>query len=97
MGVTLPAYQDCNKCGAELACRFEAYGYNQPCIDCKSTPEYEKENGKPKERSMQDIIDTNKPASVFEGGGRVYTVNKHGNIIKDEPYRPLPVGKKDWR
>jgi hypothetical protein len=97
MGIAIPYYQDCRDCSAELACAFEQFTYNQPCIDCKSTKEYQDKMGKKKEPSMQDMLDVNKPAGVFEGHGRMYITNKKGNIIREEKLRPLPVGRKDWR
>lgn len=94
-GVDIPQWQDCNRCGAKLAVRFGSVTYEHPCSNCRNTEEWQKEQeGYKKERSMQDILDINKPTSVFtmtDKKGRPIrnlSVNHKGNVIKDEAYRP---------
>lgn len=100
LGIKLPRWQDCTRCGAKLSCPFSKFAYNQPCDNCKNTPEYEEEQAKKdkeKGTSMSDMINANKPTGVFEHKGRYLFVNKKGNIIRDEKVKPLPAGRKDWK
>jgi len=97
MGINVPRWQDCNRCKARLACSFSTYTYDQPCAECKNTPEYIEETTKPKGVSITQALESRTVASVFEGGGRTYYVNSRGNVIKDEKSRPLKVGDKKWK
>ena len=95
MGVKIPRYQDCNKCGAKGACQFTTWTYDQPCADCKlkapqsSESEFAWKNGNP--------LKNREPAGVWEGNGRRVITNHKGDIIRDDPYRPTEPGRKDWK
>ena len=87
----VPKWQDCNMCKTKLICRFFGFTYDQPCSKCKGTEAYKKkqeESNKMGGRSMDDMLKSNKVASVFQGKGTTFYVNHKGNVIKTEPIRP---------
>lgn len=95
-GVDVPKYEDCKQCGAEAACNFVGIAYDQPCANCKNTPEYEAQAAK-KGRTMDDMLKTNQVAGVFTGYGRDFYVNHKGDVIKDEKAKPLTNGRANWK
>lgn len=101
MGMDVPEWQDCVRCGAKLACRFGSFSYNQPCTECQNDEAWqqeEEEKTKQKPRiSMSEALKAGKPAAVWEHKGRLVYSDHKGNIIKDESWRPLEAGKKDWK
>ena|SRR5579872_637747 len=93
----VPKWVDCKRCGAKLACKFSRVTHSQPCDDCKNTKEYELEEKKKEEEMKGFGIDralkNQEAKAVFTGFGRNFYTNHKGDIIKDEPYRPLKAGK----
>lgn len=102
MGFEVPRWQDCNWCGDKLACRFTTVTYDQPCDKCKDSKKYEDylaERNKVS-KNMKDADDaykSNTVAGVFEFKGRYIYTNNRGNIIGDEPVRPIEAGDKNWK
>jgi|SRR5581483_6314591 len=93
----IPKYQDCKRCGVKLSCKFDRVAYSQPCDNCKNTKEYEIEQQRKSEEmrgfGITQAFAAQQPAAVWNIKGRnVYTNNK-GDIIKDEPYKPLKTGR----
>ena len=105
LGTKLDMWVDCDWCHKPLSVRFDRVGYSQPCSDCKNSEKYEKELAQRNAESdkiragkgQQDALDAHKVSGVFESKGRNLFVNKKGDVIRDEPYRPLPEGVKDWK
>ena len=103
LGTKMPRWEDCKKCGAKLACVMGKFGYEQPCPKCKDTPEYEAEQAKKNEESKNmkpgigQAFKNQQIAGVFEFKGRNIYTNSKGDIIKDEKWRPLGEGDKNWK
>lgn len=101
-GVSLPAFQDCQRCGTELACRFiDKLGYVQPCNTCQGSEEYQKEmQQKEKEKEklnhIRDSVKGQVPVAVHEYKGQYLYTNHKGDIIKEEKARPTKEGEK-WK
>ena len=91
MGVEIPMYQDCKKCGVKEICRFINVAYSQPCDKCKNTKEYQAEEAiKDKELrggGITEAFDNQRATGVFEGKGTRFFTNSKGNIVKTEPLR----------
>lgn len=99
-GSEIPRYIDCPRCKAKDACVFDRVAYSTPCPKCKASKEFQKEEEKKNKNklgSIEDAFKVNKPAAVWEGRGRQIFTNYKGDIIADEPSKPRPVGKKDWK
>ena len=99
MKFKVPKYQDCNKCGSELSVKWSGVCHDQPCIKCKNSEEYEYEQlhrKTLKDNSIDEAMKTQRVASVWQVGDRLLYGNHKGDLIKDEKFRPIKSGKKDW-
>jgi hypothetical protein len=98
MGVTLPRWQDCNRCKAKLACKFEKFAYDQPCEKCKQSKEYLEEQ-KNRETGWKhgNPLKNREITGVFQGLGTTFYTNHKGDVVKTESIRPLPAGDRNWK
>ncbi len=99
-GTEIPRWKDCSWCGAKLACEFDRVAYRDPCEDCRLTDKWkqkEAESEKYRGRTMSDMLKSQEVAAVWNVKGRNVYTNYKGDVISDEPYRPIKAGQKDWR
>ena len=100
MKFKIPKYVDCERCKSKLSVSWAGIAHDQPCNKCKNTPEYEYEMKHRKtlmDSSIDEAFKNQQVASVWRVGNRTLYGNHKGNLIKDEPYRPLKTGTKDWK
>lgn len=94
MGCTIPRYIDCPWCGQKYACKFGAVTYSIPCDECKATEKYEQQQkNKLHGDAIGQVFKNKQATSVWNYKGRNLYINHKGDIIKDEPYRPLKAGR----
>lgn len=101
MGIAIEKYEKCIWC-KEKTSVFGIWGYTQPCDKCRDTEKYDKFRKKENERQekiksnmgMDEALNANKPAAIWEGRGRQVITNSKGNIIDNVPYKRRPLGRK---
>lgn len=97
----IPRYVKCDWCGEEYACAFTGFAYSQPCDKCKNTEKYEKMLEDKKKNPLKDHIGeafkNQQVAGVWNYKGRNIFTNHKGDIIRDEPARPLKSGDPNWK
>lgn len=99
-GQIFPKWVDCEWCGDNLSVMFTGVAYSQPCEHCKGTEKYAKLNSEKKKNKesallMDHALKSDKATAVWEGRGRMIRTNYKGDMISNEPYRPLENGRTD--
>lgn len=99
LGIKIPRYIDCPKCGNKESCKWAGYAYAVPCEKCRDTKEFEEQQAK--HEKVQDhignAIKSHQIAGVWQYKGRNIYTNHKGDVIDDEPYKPLKSGDPEWK